>query len=65
MLLMLLKIFENDEFYEIARHIYLNVEIYELNNPRDIEPSLFDELYEQVKVYFQEDYNIKANDLQW
>jgi hypothetical protein len=25
----------------------------------------FDELYEQVKVYFQEDYNIKANDLQW
>ena len=51
--------------YEVEGRGICDIEIYELNNPRDIEPSLFDELYEQVKVYFQEDYNIKANDLQW
>ena len=42
-----------------------NIGIYLLNSAEDVAESLHDELYEQVKVYFQEDYNIKANDLQW
>ena len=42
-----------------------NIGIYLLKSAEDVEESLHDELYEQVQYYFQEDYNIKANDLDW
>jgi hypothetical protein len=42
-----------------------DIGIYLLNSAEDVEESLHDELYEQVQYYFQEDYNIKANDLDW
>ena len=51
--------------YEPEGRGICDIGLYDLSSSRDIEPPLFDELYEQVKVYFQEDYNIKANDLQW
>ena len=51
--------------YEVEGRGIHNIGIYLLNSAEDVAESLHDELYEQVKVYFQEDYNIKANDLQW
>ncbi len=51
--------------YEVEGRGVCDIGIYELNSRNDIHPPLFDELYDQVEVYFQEDYNIKANDLQW
>ena len=45
-------------FYEPEGRGICDIEVYDLNSPRDIDPPLFDELYEQVKQYFHEDFNM-------
>lgn len=42
-----------------------NIGIYLLNSAEDVEESLHDELYEQVKKYFEEELYIDRYDLHW
>tara|TARA_R100000697_G_scaffold76608_1_gene88853 strand:- start:273 stop:566 length:294 start_codon:yes stop_codon:yes gene_type:complete len=51
--------------YEIEGRGICDIGIYLLNSAEDVEESLHDELYEQVKKYFQEDFYIDRYDLQW
>lgn len=51
--------------YEVEGRGIHNIGIYLLNSAEDVAESLHDELYEQVKKYFQEDFHIDRYDLQW
>lgn len=54
-----------DCFYEPEGRGICDIEVYDLNSPRDIHPPLFDELYEQVKQYFREEFHITEKILDW
>jgi len=50
---------------EIEGRGICDIGIYHLNSARGIEQPIYDELYEQVKIYFEEELYIDRYDLQW
>ena len=51
--------------YEVEGRGICDIGIYLLKSAEDVEESLHDELYEQVKKYFEEELYIDRYDLQW
>jgi len=50
---------------EIEGRGICDIGIYILNSPRGIEQPIYDELYEQVKKYFEEEFYIDRYELHW
>ena len=51
--------------YEPEGRGICDIGMYDLSSSRDIEPPLFDELYEQVREYFREQFHITEKILDW
>ena len=51
--------------YEPEGRGIFDIEVYDLNSPRDIEPPLFDDLYYQVREYFKHNFHIDEKILDW
>jgi hypothetical protein len=51
--------------YEIEGRGICDIGIYELDSRNDIDPPLFDTLYEIVRQYFREEFHIDESKVQW
>ncbi len=51
--------------YEVEGRGICDIGIYHLNSARGIEQPIYDELYEQVKEYFREQFHITEKILDW
>ena len=51
--------------YEVEGRGICDIGIYILNSARGIEQPIYDELYEQVKKYFEEEFYIDRYELHW
>jgi len=51
--------------YEPEGRGICDIGMYDLSSSRDIEPPLFDEIYEQVREYFREQFHITEKILDW
>ena len=52
-------------FYEPEGRGICDIGIYHTNSARGIEQPIYDELYEQVREYFKEEFHIDEKSLDW